>query len=255
MFKNNLVASINVRNKTVIENNGIVKIPFDSEYSIYLKNLNSNRAVASITIDGEDIGHNIILDPNSSVEVERFIQNLDKGFKFKFIKKIDDIKKHRGEFSEDGLVRDEFRLEKPCSYGVYSTVNDWGKYIYRTPTEWHFDVPQTGDGTGNTGSSTISGNSYSIYSCNTVFPSDSVANTQEGITVPGSDSSQQFVPMTIGQLEEISTILTFKLTGYDSKNEYVKQAMHTREKYECKYCGKKNKSYHVFCYNCGARIV
>ena len=250
MFKNNFVATVNVKNRTVRERNGIITLPFNSEYSIYLKNQNTVRSVAIITIDGEDIGHNIVIDPGSSVEIERYIKKMDNGYKFKFIKKIDDIKLHRGEKSEDGLVRIEFRKEKPHeSYGVYTSFTDTSNY-----TRYNIKY----DGTTNASSDInyLSGTPvFSAYSSSSIFPSDSIVRGSDGLTVPGGDSNQRFDFVHVGELESESTTIVFKLTGYDSRDDLVKQAIYTRKKYTCEYCGRKNKSYHTFCFNCGARIA
>lgn len=67
-----------------------VFLPFDSEYSLFIKNKNTTRAKVQIKIDGKfihPIDNFYILDSLSSMEIERFILdgNLDKGEKLKFV--------------------------------------------------------------------------------------------------------------------------------------------------------------------------
>jgi hypothetical protein len=55
----------------------VVYLPFGSEYSIYIKNLSSKKAVATITVDGQDVlnGDGIIINGNDTSELEGFIDN------------------------------------------------------------------------------------------------------------------------------------------------------------------------------------
>jgi hypothetical protein len=60
-----------------------VFMPFETEFTLLLKNQNSCRILAEITIDGAKIsGNGIICDSNSSVYVER---SVDVAYKFKFV--------------------------------------------------------------------------------------------------------------------------------------------------------------------------
>ena len=94
MYKNKLVAVIKSKGKVLREFGEIVNLQFQSEYSIFLKNLSSKRAVINITVDGDIVtGDGLVLDARSEVELERFI---DSAHKFKFIERSDKIENHRG---------------------------------------------------------------------------------------------------------------------------------------------------------------
>src|SRR6266700_3640508 len=71
-YKRNFVIAVKVGGKVLRENGDEVQLPFGSEYSVLLKNTNSVRAMAQISIDGVSAGPWYILGPNSSVEIERF---------------------------------------------------------------------------------------------------------------------------------------------------------------------------------------
>ena len=55
MYNSKLVASIKANGKVLREFKDTVYIPFGSEYSILLKNLNTVRALINIYIDGDNV--------------------------------------------------------------------------------------------------------------------------------------------------------------------------------------------------------
>lgn len=116
MYKQNFVMSIKVADKFLQETkDGEVFLPFLSEYSIFLKNKNNRRAVVKVEIDGKDIlnGNQLVIPANSSVDLERFIENdLNEGRKFRFIEKTKGIVDYRGHQPEDGLIKISFKYEK-----------------------------------------------------------------------------------------------------------------------------------------------
>ena len=77
MYHQKLVACVKVDGKILRESGDSVSIPFGSEYSILLKNLNTVRVQVKVSIDGTEAteGTWLVIQPNSSVELERFIRN------------------------------------------------------------------------------------------------------------------------------------------------------------------------------------
>jgi len=66
----------------------VCRIPFDSEYKIRVKSKTWKKALVSVSIDGTDVltgGKQVILNPYQTVELERFVDDLNSGRKFKFI--------------------------------------------------------------------------------------------------------------------------------------------------------------------------
>lgn len=116
VYHQKLVACIKVNGQILRESDSTVSIPFGSEYSVLIKNLNSKRVMAKVSVDGKDAtdGTWLVIGPNQSVELERYISNgnLASGNRFKFIPMTKAVEKHRGIKSEDGLVRIEYKTEK-----------------------------------------------------------------------------------------------------------------------------------------------
>jgi hypothetical protein len=117
MYESKLVASLKANGKILREFKDTVYIPFGSEYSFLLKNLNTTRALVNVFIDGEDMTPGgLVLNAGQEVDLERSIKggNLTEGNRFKFIERTQAIEDGpRGVKLEDGLVRIEFQFEKP----------------------------------------------------------------------------------------------------------------------------------------------
>jgi hypothetical protein len=111
VFKSNVVACIKVNGRILRESGDVVTLPFGCEYSVLIKNLNSVRAQVTVSVDGKDAtdGTKLIVAPNSSIELERFIKNgnLQTGNRLKFIERTAGIEAHCGIGSDDGLIRVE----------------------------------------------------------------------------------------------------------------------------------------------------
>jgi hypothetical protein len=133
MYKNNLTAAIKVKGKVLRENKDEVSLPFGSEYTVAIRNLNSVRALVKVSVDGTDAtdGNWLIIPANSSIELERFIRNsnFNSGNRFKFIERTAAVENGpRGIKAEDGLIRIEYKFEIPQT--VYATYNP--SYTYAT---------------------------------------------------------------------------------------------------------------------------
>jgi hypothetical protein len=117
MYQSKLVASLKANGKILREFKDTVYIPFGSEYSFLIKNLNTTRALVNIFIDGEDVvDGGLVLNAGQEVDLERYVKNgnLSAGNRFKFIERTSAIENGpRGAKLEDGLVRIEFQFEKP----------------------------------------------------------------------------------------------------------------------------------------------
>lgn len=116
VYSQKFVACIKVNGQILRESDNTVSIPFGSEYSVLLKNLNSRRVQVKVSVDGKDVteGTWLVIGPNQSIELERYISdgNFQSGNRFKFIPMTKAIEKHRGLKSDDGLVRVEYKTEK-----------------------------------------------------------------------------------------------------------------------------------------------
>ena len=244
MYNNKLVASIKCNGKILREFKDSVYIPFGSEYSILLKNLNTVRALVNIYIDGKNVvPQGLVLYAGQEVNLERDIcsGNLSVGNKFKFIERTDSVEQYRGIGVEDGIVRIEYQFEKIPTYynpitkrlGGQYNPNPWIQPNAAQPYLW-------GSGITCSGSASIQASSASIQN-------------DAGITVPGSKSDQQFTTVSSFDVESEKHSIVLKLLGHTS-NEKIVVPVTTKVKNKCTTCGKLNKMSSKYCSNCGTAL-
>ena len=247
MYESKMAAAIKVKGKVLREFKDTVRIPFGSEYSILLKNLNTTRAVVNVFIDGEDmVPGGIVLNAGQECDLERSVKNgnLSEGNRFKFIERTGAVEQHRGVNLEDGLVRIEFQFEQPPRPITWNTTNISGN-IYPQGGIMRGFGNSTGDvwPAGNVTCSTASYDATSVNSAHGLL-------NDVGITVPGSRSDQKFNTVYVGALESTKHSMVFKLLG----GEAVKQAVTVKHKPKCVTCGKQNKATAKFCTECGTSL-
>ncbi len=248
MYCNGLVAAIKCQGRVLRERNGgTVYLPFNSEYSIMLKNLSGKKAAVNIAIDGEDVlgGHQLIINKNSTTEIERFIKSsLSRGNKFKFIEKTPEIEAYRGNRIEDGIVKISFSFEADYTpINIYIDRSDDIDNVYtdfnRSPIDWNIH-----------GSST---DNYNVSCQNSSYRDvqkswcDVKNFSEEGITVPGSVSNQKFTYGSIGELESTVHTIVFHLR---SSSELIT----VKKKIQCQSCGTRGASNDKFCRQCGTAL-
>lgn len=245
MYNQKLVASIKANGKILREFKDTVYIPFSSEYSILLKNLNTVRAIVNVYIDGENVvPGGLVLNAGQEVDLERSIKNgnLSEGNKFKFIERTGAVEQHRGIKLEDGLVRVEYQFERLFAFslqlgGSWSqgcnpnilrgmSVNDQATYGSAVPT--------------------IMTNNMTVASA---------AINDAGITVPGSKSDQKFQTTNGFPTEIEKHTIILKLLGETADNKPVQKPVTVKHKPECKTCGKLNKATSKFCSECGTALT
>jgi len=189
MHSHSFVTAIKVDGNVLREDRGVVSVPFGSEYSIFLKNLGTVRALAKVSIDGEDATDDtwLIVNPNQSLDLERFIRNgnIDRGNRFKFIKRSAKVEEHRGIKAEDGLVRVEYKFEKVYEPPKvvehhYHHHHDWDYYYpyypYPYPYPYLPHYPYTTYYTTSGGQGEAWDNSVQGNACNSDNVSDASAN-------------------------------------------------------------------------------
>jgi len=269
-YKSNFVAVIKNSGKILREKEpGLFQLPFGSEYSILLKNLNTKKALVKISIDGQSIGNDLVMEPNSTTEVKRFIENLERGNSFRFIQKTKEIVDHRGDRIDDGIIRVEVTYEKDVTsytyytYPIYySSTAVWPDYKSMTWTANSGDAVNCKTITsGNSGQNPTTTNAF-IYNLGLLknsVQSENFSNTMElkndeGITVKGSENSQKFHYGSIGQLEENSIVIVLRLQGYSGPAQ-VTRPITVKTKMICETCGKHNKSSNQYCSRCGTFLT
>lgn len=259
VFNQNLVAVIKNRGRILREtgnNNDVVYIPYGSEYSILLKNLNTVKALVDVEVDGREAISDLIVRPNSSVELERFFEgDMNKGHKFKFIEKTDRIRDHRGDKVEDGIIRITYQFELP---------NYWYTYTI-SGNNWPNDFPQKR--AWNDWGSTDGGTTLGINHNQTTYTSNNNLGDQirsfncsnqvneDGITVEGDYSDQSFVHGNIGPIDPELHCINIELKGHKPNKGPVTKPITVKTKLKCDYCGKMNRSRSKFCSECGAALI
>lgn len=272
MYRNSFVLGIkNSQGAILRESDDTVYLPFNSEYSLYLRNNNSKRASVSIKIDGTDVlgGGRLMLNPNQPFDLKRFVLdgNFDTGKAFKFVSLLHpDVQNPMGKCN--GRVDVEFRLEKynfqiPTYY--YPVVYPiWPPLVWINIPNIPSLTPLQPSWTYCAGSTTSSLNSSTIVASTNSTSGDNQSSTfqagpkitpglegKKGATVEGQQVDQRFVSTTVGELEDTSTIISLQiLAPNDVVGENTVEG--TKKKY-CTGCGKKLGFSDVYCSKCGTK--
>lgn len=275
MYNSRLAVAVKVNGKVLREfNKDTVFLPFGSEYSLLIKNLNSVRTIVNITIDGQNMTRDgLIVDAYREVELERKItENLNKGNRFKFIERSDAVEAHRGVKLEDGLIRVEYQFEKTYPTPLYyvSPTHQW----YGSGTTWT-SAPIVGSSASNNISASeyktsgiLRGATLNHIASNATASYDPAGPVNAslsdfvpqgfndaGITVPGSESNQKFSTVQSFPLETEKHVMIFKLLGETPDNEPIRKPVTVKHKPRCTTCNKQNKANAKFCSTCGTALT
>lgn len=281
MHSHNFVLCVKHQGRVLRELGEKIYLPFGSEYSLYLKNLDARRAAVRVFIDGVDVvdGRSLVVNGRSFLELERFLKNgnLSKGNRFKFIERNAAVEAGRGVQAEDGLIRIEFEYERvlpPVTWTTTATPS-----YPRWPQDPHsFDL--RGYGTCNTpGPLTNSISSNSAFNCS-VQSKGSVADVrlrgaaapavesvdysaeqyseirevnQAGITAPGSVSNQQFTTVAPVVTDGVVHVITLQLLG-DTGTKPVTAPITVKTRPVCSMCGTTGEVTAKFCKECGTSL-
>jgi zinc-ribbon domain len=275
MYNNKLAIAVKSNGKVLREFKDTAFIPFGSEYSLLIKNLNTVRVEVRVEIDGTDAtdGSSLVIMPNSEIELKRFIKNgnLNEGNAFKFIERTSGIEQHRGVGVEDGLIRVEYQFEKVQPAPVYIPPGRWVKKEI-----WDYEQPQqywssaSGAPTKGIGSSILRGMSASSATLCSTAPqaasasynasapevmAQSASYNDAGITVPGKVVDQQFSVAAWFPVEDTKHVMVIKLLGETEAGQVVQQPVTVKAKPKCTTCGHVNKATAKFCSECGTSLV
>lgn len=290
MFNNRFVMAIRVNGKILREQNQTVMLPFGAEYELLLKNLNSRRAMAGVSIDGKNTSDcRFVIPANSEITLERYIHkgNLDSGNRFKFIERTASVEKHRGIGSDDGLVRAEFWAEREVVTRPRTVFNDtwlpsspwdrrrrrddFGPRMRGSLGGFRSFSGITGQSAGDAGDDsfiygraqggeTAPGSTVYVNALNMNVGTANLDDTQKladvndaGITVRGSESHQQFHHVSGFELETNSTVIVLQLKG-QLGNVAVSAPVTVERKPVCTTCGRTNKAVNKFCSECGTAL-
>lgn len=278
MYQNKMAIAVKANSRVLRELEDAVFIPFGSEYSLLIKNLNSLRANVKVSIDGTDVGATFVIQPNSSLDLERFIKegNMNEGNKFKFIERTAAISNHRGNKIDDGLIRVEFEFEQQRAPRIQPTI--WG-YASNNTYDQLIGNSRFGDhisGQGATLDSTYSAGASGQLMNTTTLASTAgiqgassplrsrgvstsavdasyVAQSEVGITVPGSISDQKFVQAAWFPTDGVKHVMVLRVLG-EVAGEPVMAPVTVKTKPTCASCGRTNKAGAKFCTECGTGL-
>lgn len=243
MYKNNFVVAVKSKDNVLREIDDKIYMPFGSNYTIYLKNLDSRRASVSVEIDGEDVldGNKLIINSHDDMELEGFLSGNKAEYGFKFIERNKAVEQYRGIQAEDGIIRVEVKFEKPkptynINYRPDTSV--WPYHYYPITYWWSFRNPLTT-------ADRVYGCDYSVGN---VTHSKTVMN-DAGITVKGDDVDQNFHYSSFGEYDSDTVVICLKLLGTKEEPIFVKT------KLVCSSCGKSCSSNQKYCPECGTRLL
>lgn len=270
MYKDLLVVCVKSKGEILREFKDEVFIPYNSNFSLFFKNLNSVRASVSVTLDGKPVfknGSSLVVNANSEVEVERWVKDSEVGNSFLFVERTGKIESHRGIKAEDGIIRVSWHYEKVMP--VY-TPRYVPNYHINQPS-WQrggefYGVTGVAQNTSDVGSSVLRGmhlNSVKASSARgvggssvgttTMGSSAAIPTNEAGITVEGAKSNQKFKEVGWFPLESQEHVMVLRLLG-DIGQHKVKEAVTVKANFLCGTCGTRNKTNAKFCRECGTAV-
>ena len=295
MYKSKLAVAIKHNGKILRETKDLVQLPFGSEFSVLVKNLNSRRVKFTLHVDGQDVldGNDIIVDANAEIEMKRFIRNgnMNEGNAFKFIERTQAIEDGpRGIKIDDGVVRVEFwfEQEKPIVTTTHHHDYWWNHYDYPYKRTYWINGPVYGSFNG-TSSSDISNvklgsppevkskgimRGMSSTAGDATFSSNASAGsaTAYNASVQNSPTMDSYVPQEAGITVPGSKVEQSFTTVYGFKAEAqshviiirlagkigaveIAAPVTVKTKNICSTCSHVNKHTARFCSACGTSLV
>jgi len=259
MYSQHLAVAVKSSGKVLRELQNQVFLPFNTEYSVFIKNKNSVRASVKVEIDGTDVteGVSLVVDPNDEIELERFIKNgnLDRGNRFKFIERSSSVAKHRGIKVDDGLIRVEFQFEKPQERYLKGYLNPLRGYNPSVPYDpWKVSPPYEPLHWWSA-QPFVCGSVGQLYTSSPVMMNNisTGAVAEVGITTPGSISDQEFNTVSSFPLESQKHVIIMQLLG-EHQGKSVVSVVTSRAQITCQSCGHRNRSTVKFCLECGTSV-
>jgi len=254
VYNSKLIVVVKSKGKILRDTDGVVRLPFGSDYHLTIKNKNTKTAVVSVEIDGEDVldSSQLVVKPNETFELKGFLTNSTVRNKFRFTKKTDAIVNHRGDRLDDGIIRVEYQFEKPwhnidywySGYDFHNCNIGSNSSLKSSPSNYR---GATGDVAGKPFGATLC--STNVNFCSSDIGAD------EGITVKGAQTRQSFTTTTVGTLEQEKHVIILQLRGKTSRGKKITKPVTTRKKIMCVTCGKNHSSHLKFCSGCGTCLL
>jgi hypothetical protein len=230
-------------------------LPFNSEYKLRLKNKSYKRTKVKIYIDGMDAmssGGFFILNSNQTIDIERFVDSLNSGRKFKFISAEDGLR--------TGEVQDPHHEDNgKITVEFYEEMDLWGTLTTTgtiTLTNGTSNVTYgSGDAIGAINTYTNNATSASFNSTNctptssVVYPSARALSSTStvksaGVTTQGSQSNQHFHQAQDFPTNSTPTVITIKLRGSEGPKPQVSKSVQVQSPWSATFEGMKVTVYH-----------
>jgi len=252
MFKSGFVVNVVDGENILNDDNGTAALGFGKEYKIRLKNKNTRDAVARIKIDGRYVTNkgDLIVGSGQVIDVERFIDSLDEGKKFRF-EKLGNVSPSERDNPLNGIIEVSFRLTKEVTIPqIYRESPDWNypnRFYYTNSGAKSFNKSGAIFCSNEWASNASSDLTTNMCYCNN-NTAENITDVASGKTVEGNYSGQRFEYSYLGELEYKETVIKLNLVGYNPTGE-------TKPKIYCSKCG--NQIYNKvsrFCNLCGEKI-
>lgn len=257
MHRDNCVVTVRSNGKPLrefdhskVDNSTTALLPFDSEYQIGVKVLDSLRRRIEVTIDGSEVIHSLVLRQGDNL-LERF-QDVERCFKFvrPFSEGVQDpTSPDNGKivikiWKEMFEIPQRMYLHQPISYG-YAHRQHSGYPILRS-----FGEPTLISG-GHISTGSIQAKDIQ---CSSITADKLTVGTlccatagEVGATVEGSKSDQKFSSTTWRGDMGAPTVFEIRLRGRAEEPRPLKQTL-------CVQCSTPNDMDARFCKECGLRI-
>jgi hypothetical protein len=240
--------------------NGIVHIPFNTDYSLRFRNKNNRRAVVKFTLDGENVSADgFVIPANSYIDIHRHAE-VDKSFRFVSTESTDAIDQGKNHLPENakGEIVAKFYLEKeykPSYINYRSYGYDKGEFRPTGPNPWvRPDYPKATYGGGTRSCSATQQPSMTSNCCDFSGEREEytcggiqLPDTDKGCTVEGSATGQYFGRTSL-HLEDNFTCVRLILKGIVPVCDSSQFKWTTQY---CPTCGFTVKKSHKFCAQCG----
>lgn len=195
MYSNKFVFCVLVNGEPSKElANGVVSMPFGTEYVLRFRNKHNRRAVVKISIDGENVsGEGYIINANSHVDIKRH-HDKDRSFKFVSLDSPDAVDFGKNGPNEDktkGTIEAKFYLEKERPQVVYNHHN------YFPPTEIHHHHHRPIETTWYGGGNTRDVNRNVTRTCSIGDQARGLRRTKSGISGSSAGGSRQDVQLNL----------------------------------------------------------
>lgn len=245
-YSNHFVMCVLVNGQPIQElANGVVSLPFGTEYSLRFRNKHARRAVVKIFIDGENVsGGGYIIDAHGHVDIKRH-HDVDRAFKFVSLDSPDAVDFGENGPNDDkvkGTIEAQFYLEKEFPQTPVIHEIHHHHYPRPRPNPWPYRPPvwYNTHTCGGTTSSLDSGASFSAKgmsaggaraTLSSFSPAPAAApavqnfttqdcfvnnsELKDGCTVEGNVTGQNFHSVSI-DLEDTCTVLKLFLQGHET---------------------------------------